>query len=630
MSSLAAAVAPSLNAEHGTRNDELKSRFAFIPHSAFRVHRFLPFLFLFVCAASMASAQEKASETEQARAGSSNTGTITGRVSGDDGRPLPDAVVYFYRSYARVLGPPQTTTADGEGKFQATNLASGLYTVSASLPGFVAAQEAAIESGESKLYRLGDSVNLSLVKGGVMTGTVRDANGEPVVGVSVRAVRLRDAMGRTLQRSFSYSQPRMTDDRGIYRLYGLPAGTYLVTTGGNQGLVGLSNAYDGDAPTYYPSSTRDTAVEVSVRGGEEAAGIDIRYRGERGRTISGVVSGMINQSLSYELSITLTQASNGAYEATTYVQPGTKSSFSFNGIGDGEYELTAQQGLGEGDNAFSSPRRVSVKGSDVTGIELTLSPLASIEGSVLLEAAPKEGCADKRGGTFIETLISARRDEKPQPQEATRVPFFNGSGTVPTDQGKFTIHNLLTGSYRLMVRLSGDAWYVRSIALPAAPAAKPSGAPSKAAETKSAPPPSVITLKTGEHITNVIINLAQDAANLRGRVAPAEEGSALPANLKVYLVPSERERAEDVLRYTEAAIESDGAFTLANLAPGRYFIIARPAPDPDPSERIPRPLAWDTTARAKLRREAEAANVAIDLKSCQRTVDYTLRYQSAK
>jgi protocatechuate 3,4-dioxygenase beta subunit len=594
-------------------------------------HRFLSFLCLLMLAASMASAQERSSETDEARAGSSYVGKITGRVTGEDGRPMPDAVVYFYRTYARVPGPPQTATTDSEGKFQASNLAPGLYTVSASYPGYVSAQDAATESGESKFYRLGDSVNVSLVKGGVITGTVRDANGEPVVTVAVRALRLRDANGRTLTRALSYSQPRMTDDRGIYRLYGLQPGTYLVTTGGNLGFFGLPNAYDGDAPTYFPSSTRDTAAEVSVRSGEEATGIDIRYRGERGRTISGIVSGAIDPNLRYGVTVTLTQASNGAYESTTYVQPGTKPSFSFIGIGDGDYELSAQQGSGSGESYASLPRRVTVKGSDVTGIELALTSLASIEGSVLLEAAPKEGCVDKRGATLIETLISARRDEKPQSQEATHAPFFYGSGSIPNDQGKFTIHNMQTGSYRMMVRLPSDAWYVRSIALPVAPAVRPSASTqSKPAETKSAPTPSVITLKTGEHITNVIVNIAQDGANVRGRVASAAEGVALPANLKVYLVPSERERLEDVLRYTEVAIESDGTFTLANLAPGRYFIIARSAPENDPLERTPRPLAWDAAARAKLRRDAEAANAALELKPCQRIVDYTLRYRSEK
>jgi hypothetical protein len=578
----------------------------------------------------MASAQGQSSETDEARAGSSYTGKITGRVIGEDGRPMPDAVVYLYRSYARVLGPPKTATTDSEGKFQALDLAPGLYTVSATLPGFVTPPDAAVDSGETKFYRLGDSVNISLIKGGVITGTVRDANGEPVVAVAVRAIRMRDPNGRQLPRAFAYSQPWMTDDRGIYRLFGLQPGTYVVRAGGGLDFSGVPNAYDGDAPTFFPSSTRDTATEVQVRSGEEATGTDIRYRGERGRSISGIVSGVTDANLRYGLSVTLAQASSGAYESTTTVQPGGKPIFSFNGVGDGEYELTAQQGLGGGDNAFSPPRRVTVKGSDVTGIELPLTPLASIAGRAFLEAPPEETCVDKRGATFLETLISARRDEKIPSLEAARAPFFLVSGSVPDDQGKFTIHNMQTGTYRLTVRLPSDAWYVRSMTLPPAPVARPTGAQSKPAETKSAQAASVIMLKTGDRITNVTIDIAQDAANLRGRVVASTEGAALPANLKVYLVPQERERAEDVLRYSEASIESDGSFALANLAPGRYFIIVRPAPESDPLERIPRPLAWDTTARTKLRHEAETEKVAIELKSCQRTTDYTLRYPGAK
>jgi protocatechuate 3,4-dioxygenase beta subunit len=584
--------------------------------------------FLLLFTVSMAWAQVQTSGTEEARAGgSSYTGKITGRVVGDDGRPMPDAAVYIYRSYARMPGPPKTVTTDSDGKFQALDLAPGLYTVNATLPGFVTTPDAATEVGDARYYRLGDSVTLSLVKGGVITGTVRDANGEPVVAVSVRAVRTRDANGRTLPRSFTYSQPRMTDDRGIYRLYGLQPGTYIVMAGGSLGFSGLPNAYDSDAPTFFPSSTRDTAAEISVRGGEEATGTDIRYRGERGRIISGSVSGAIDPNLRYGISISLALSSNGAYESTTFIQPGAKPSFSFNGISDGEYELTAQQGLGGGESAASAPRHVTVKGSDVTGIELSLAPLGSIAGRVFLEAPSKETCGDKRGATFLETLIAARRDEKIQSPEATRTPFFLGGGSIPDDQGKFTIRNVQTGSYRLTVRLPSDAWYVRSITLPAAQAARPTGPQSKPAETKSAQSSSVITLKTGDHVTNVAVNIAQDAANLRGRVAPATEGAILPANLKVYLVPQERERADDdVLRYGEAAIESDGAFTLANLAPGRYLIIVRPAPENDPLERSPRPLAWDTTTRAKLRRDAEAANTPVELKPCQRITDQVLRY----
>jgi hypothetical protein len=617
--------ASSVNAERGTMTAKVKS---FSVHrSSFRTYRLILFVCLFMFAAIMTSAQEQPAAADESTDRSSITGKITGRIIGDDGRPLPDAVVYFFRTYARVPGPPQMAATDSDGKFQILNLQPGLYTVNASLPGFIAAPDAAIDTGEARYYRPGDYVTLTLIKGGVITGTVRDANGDAVVAVAVRATRVRDANGRTLPRVFAYAQPRMTDDRGIYRLYGLQPGTYIVSAGGNLGFFGVPNAYDSDAPTYFPSSTRDTAADVPVRGGEEATGTDIRYRGERGHTISGTISGVVELNGRYGVTVTLAQASSGAYESTTYVQPGMKPGFSFNGVADGEYELTAQQGAGLGDSAVSTPRRVTVKDSDITGIELLLAPLGSIAGRVLLDAAPKESCVEKRGATFVEILLGIRRDEKVPSQEAARTPFFLGSGNIPNDQGEFTIHNVQTGSYRMTVRLPSEAWYVRSITLPVAPSARVA---TKTAETKSASTSPVLTIKAYEHITGVTLNIAQDAAALRGRVIASTEGVPVPTNLKVYLVPAERERADDVLRYSEALLDSDGTFTLKNLAPGHYFLIARPAPEPDPSERSPRPLAWDTDARAKLRRDAEAATTPIELKPCQRASDYTLRYPNMR
>lgn len=626
------------NYKGGMINDERQSRLPFTHHPSFIIHYFLLCLLMF--AAIAARAQEQSSTNLKASEGSSSAGAITGRVFSDDGRPLPDAVVYFHKAYASTPGVPQSASTDSDGKFQTTSLADGLYNVSADLPGFVTAPDASTAIGETKYYKPGDAVTLTLVKGGVITGTVRDANNEPVVAIPIRATRVRDMMGRPLTNAFGYAQPRWTDDRGVYRIYGLQPGTYIVSAGGGLSRgFSLLNAYENDAPTYFPSSTRDTAVEVTVRGGDEASGTDIRYRGEHGHAISGNLSGAIDSNNRYGISIMLRQASSGATEIMTYVSPNTANpSFSFSGVGDGEYEVYAQQGNSAGENVVSTPRRVTVKGADVTGLELSLTPLASIAGRVFLEAAPKESCADKSGASLVETLINARRDEKTPPQnekaqaqETSHLPFFSASGGVPNDQGEFTIHNLSAESYRMSVRLPSDAWYVRSIVVPITSTVRTPNAPTKSAETKSATKPlPILTLKTGERITGVAIQIAQDAANLRGRVVAATEGSALPADLKVYLVPAERERAEDVLHYVEARLNSDGTFALTSLAPGHYFIIARPVPEPDPSERIPRPLVWDADARAKLRREAEASKTTIELQPCQRVTGYSLSYAPAQ
>ena len=61
-------------------------------------------------------------------------------------------------------------------------------------------------------------------------------------------------------------QERTTDDRGIYRFYGLPTGLLMLAGVSRNG--NFSSAYRNDAPTYSPS-TRDTAAEIAVQAGEE-------------------------------------------------------------------------------------------------------------------------------------------------------------------------------------------------------------------------------------------------------------------------------------------------------------------------------------------------------------------------
>jgi len=431
----------------------------------------------------------------------------------------------------------------------------------------------------------------------------------------------------------------MTDDRGVYRIYGLPPGTYLVSAGGNSRVFVGFNAYDGDMAVYFPSGTRDTAAEVSVRAGEEVANVDIRYRSERGRSISGQVSGVNDANTRMGVVVIVRQRVNIGFTDQTFIPPSGKHSFSFEGLADGEYELVAQQGSGGSDITSSAPQHVTIKGSDVTGVELILAPLASIAGRAILEPAPKEPCNNEARGaaTLPETIISVRRDVKGESRDSTFSSFFSAGGTLPDEQGDFTIRNLAGSNYRLNVRLPDDLWYTRSISLPgsATPTTtttRPRPAATKGAQTQSSAsaPLYVITLRTGERSTGTTIRVAQDGATVRGKVSPSAEGASLPSNLKVYLIPQERERAEDILRFSESNVMSDGAFIIRNLAPGRYLILARPAPENESPDQAPRPIFWETAERAKLRREAEALNNQLELKPCQRVTDYELRHSATK
>ena len=60
---------------------------------------------------------------------------------------------------------------------------------------------------------------------GVISGTVTDESGEPMIGVTVRAMRRIYAGGRP---RLGAGPQGTTDDRGMYRIASLPAGDYVV------------------------------------------------------------------------------------------------------------------------------------------------------------------------------------------------------------------------------------------------------------------------------------------------------------------------------------------------------------------------------------------------------------------
>src|SRR5262249_40353672 len=135
---------------------------------------------------------------------------------------------------------------------------------------------------------IGDHITIKLVKGGAITGKVITSNGEPMEGAQVSPILVRDAEGDPVRQSgpIGYS---LADDRGIYRLFGLAPGTYLVFTNGCGFLCQRPTTREIHA--YHPSSTRNTAVRVRIASGSEVTGVDICYRENLGRVVSGMITG---------------------------------------------------------------------------------------------------------------------------------------------------------------------------------------------------------------------------------------------------------------------------------------------------------------------------------------------------
>lgn len=578
-------------------------------------HHVVKFISLCVLVITLNSSVDGQSQPDDSTEEPTKTGSIKGRVVNESGQPLANVSVSV-RAYG-AIGQSRITTSDSDGNFKVGDLDPVGYLVTASAPSYTTPPRDP-NNPQVTYYRVGDSVRLELVKGGVITGIVTKPSGEPIVAVRVRAQMIRDANGLP-PRYWPVINERTTDDRGVYRIYGLVPGTYVVSAGGGASLRFNRTAYDTDAPTYAPSSTRNDAVEIAVATNQEVANVDIRYRSEPGHAVSGFARGPAGISAPSAFQISLMSVQNGITQSSysTYQPPGS-SGFAIYGVADGDYDATALISVPETGWSISDPKRIKVKGADITGLELITKPLGSIKGRVVLEESKTPECKGKLRPSFVEMLVTAWHNEKSVAKDRPQFMFAYGSPTVPDKQGDFTLRNLAAGEYRFGARFFARYWYLQSITLPSSTnaASRSSNSPLDKAKNWTA-------VKSGAQISGLTITLAEGAASLRGSIR-SSEGETIPARINVHLVPAEKEKAEDVLRFFTVTVEADRKFLVSNVPPGRYLAFAAVVADNESTAISKLRLPDEVEARVKLRREAEAAKNEIELKPCQNLSDYQL------
>jgi hypothetical protein len=451
---------------------------------------------------------------------------------------------------------------------------------------------------------------------GVITGRVTTLTGEPMVCVQVTAVLVKGLDGYPEPRELRRST-RQTDDRGVYRLYGLRPGIYVVFTQGKT-LSSPISPYEGYAPTYHPSSPRETAAEVMVTKGREASGVDIRYRGERGHAVSGVAPVAEAAPRGSSMTVVLFNVSSSFLAGSqNFGRVEAQNHFAIKGVTDGEYEIWAHfYGTGNDESLVSPPRRVTVNGGDVGGIELKLAPLASVSGSVVAEASA-DACEGVRKSSPSRVTVFTLPDTKAMLD--VRQFVLSRPGVSVSKEGEFKISDLDPNRYFISLLLHDENWYAKSIVAPAATARRGSAEPVPTYDVGR----NGLELKWGDRVSGLILTIADGAAGLRGRLEAENESSRLPARWVVHLVPAEQAAADDVLRYAEVPMGRNGAFEFKNIAPGKYRLLHRAAPN-EPNGGPP--TAWNANERAKLRKEAEAMKVEIELKPCQRVTDQVVKY----
>lgn len=160
-------------------------------------------------------------------------GTIAGRVL-VRGRGLGGVFVAARESSVVRRRVFATTKTDADGNYAISGLPTGTYYLSVSAPEFIA-----ISGGEPTdemrpiTLVTGETVSgmdFQLVRGGVLTGRVSSKDGDPIIEeqVSLIPVDQRSDLSST---STIFNLNNLTDDRGIYRIFGIPPGRYKVAAG---------------------------------------------------------------------------------------------------------------------------------------------------------------------------------------------------------------------------------------------------------------------------------------------------------------------------------------------------------------------------------------------------------------
>ena len=128
-------------------------------------------------------------------------------------------------------------------------------------------------------------------------------------------------------------------------------------------------------------------------------------------------------------------------------------------------------------------------------------------------------------------------------------------------------------------------------------------------------------------MTGLRVTLAEGAASFSGEFETAND-EQLPARLALYLVPAEKESSDDVLRFFVARADSGRSFLIDHVPPARYRAIARTAAEGESMGNATLRLPDAAALRAKIKREAEASKIEIELKPCQNLSDYKMPLKS--
>jgi 5-hydroxyisourate hydrolase-like protein (transthyretin family) len=541
-----------------------------------------------------APAARRASAQAQAAKGTATAaaGAVAGRVTLGDGKPAANvaiALVSAEQGFDRKAAGRAST--DGDGRYRITNVPAGRYRLQTLAPTFFSPEERGGGSFfiSGKVVTVGanetvENVDLTLVRGGVITGRVTNAEGKAAIGERVTVVDAdqpaRSGPGAWVVSPFEFE----TDDRGVYRVYGVPAGRYLVSVGQERdaGLITVGPAGAQYARTFHPNATEASqAKAVEVSAGGEARDVDIsladapksyqatgKIVDEAGNPVAGVGYG--HGSVRGDVKTVGAWGSDGS--VTT-----AEGEFTVRNLMPGRYAVFAASDFGSAPmDIYSDATQFEVTDADVSGLVVKVHRGASVSGTVVVE-----GTTDRAVLSRI-TQLNLNAQVRPAPGAPTdqlSAPSF-ASGRVNAD-GTFRFAGLRPG--KVVINLFAFDPATRGFAL-------------LGVQRNGADAGGGIDVAAGENVTGVRVRLGYGTGVVRGQidVRDGAQPGVLPEGARLIVFVRRAGAAEAGPTTNSAEVDSRGRFIIEGLMGGEYelsaaarVVVRQPGAPPQPPRRMP-------------------------------------------
>ena len=506
-------------------------------------------------------------------------GTITGRVR-MEGKPAQGITIIATPSVSdparvaeQMFNAPASmkATTDSDGVYKLEGVPAGKYRVAASAPALVSVN---VNSGGEVTVTedtTAEGVDFDLSLGGVITGMITDTEGRPVIGDRVTIKPLDKAAAATPPSVEAMIGDRMytTDDRGIYRIFGLRPGLYIVSAGKDSLMSTFIPQRQRHVQTFYPSVKEEAkAKPVQVAAGSEATGVDIRFsEADKGFVISGrVVDSEKNTPIANAM-VAYSKAQGDSTESVTiesdtpgaggisgmpggFTTTNDKGEFRFASVAPGKYKLETMSigafaGTG-GSQFYSDPVLFEVQTANIEKLDIKVHRGAVISGVVVIESADAQDSLDRFGQLMLIAMVV----------DQTKNSYSSGNCVVGAD-GVFRLGGLKPG--KVTVR----------------PFSMSSRRPGLLrVERNGVEVQGGFEIQPNEEITGLRVVITPATCAIRGHVTI--QGGPLPAGVRI--TARARSANADPADFTDALgnlpveVGSNGSFLIENLTPGTYEV----------------------------------------------------------